>query len=778
MGRNMQQAQVPNFIQRSMDYEEPQELSAASLFWTNVLEEDDDDDYDYDDDLEEVSALGQTVVSIGYLAVVEGPVQPSSRTTNRRLAYQSSLSRPESAHYTVADVQGWLEEAKNPANKEIIKRIRKRITHAAQIPRGERTEGQHYLLRNWRLPLAITRKKGVRPSLPFGSRIDTCELIVDASHDGVGLIYQGIGWQAWKFIHQNRFGGTQNEKIFYGSNGNINTSWAELIAVEVGLETFKFLGLVCNSIVLHTDNQGVIKALKERTWTDKYELNTVLRRILNLVRGVGFHLSVRWVPTGGNPADAISRGRYPTDESPIWWKPPALPMELKRVLEPANVPIPGKRHQEMCADDPSGSTCGQSQYLIVKTMFYIASIFQGSFNPKSAAFFINRALEDAIRDAYCHGVEVGRTLQQGEREEELTECKSWLNTTIRERDEAREELQRVQKDLWWMKYQSDTPPSRDEDQGYDEPLTLNPASLFWTDVTGTEEDDGDDSENEENVVSVGYLGTVKSDNIRSGQLQQTDSSTSSSQTPINVPQFYSMDEAKRWLASAKDPENLAAVKLIKKLLFSAAQTPRNERTKGQHYLLQHWRNPLHITWHSGGRPFPKSIIKVCQVVVDASHHGVGVVFQGMSWQGWKFRHGDFTEYYEKGRNRYIPYDRNDRVVMSWAELIAVEVALHMFKSLDIICTNVVLHSDNQGVIKALKEKKWTDNHGLNTVLDRILNRCKKWGIELSVRWIPTEDNTADDISRGVYPNEAPLWWTAPDLPEALWRVVTPGDGLL
>jgi len=131
----------------------------------------------------------------------------------------------------------------------------------------------------------------------------TPEIFVDASALGIGL-FLNKRWLAWTFIPNHSL-------IPLGPDNKVISSWAELIAVELGVLTVLAAGYNNTKIKLKSDNKGVVKAIKKGRWKPRYELDDILQRILGLCRDRGLVLKVGWVPSLLNPADKPSRGKYP-----------------------------------------------------------------------------------------------------------------------------------------------------------------------------------------------------------------------------------------------------------------------------------------------------------------------------------------------------------------------------------------------------------------------------------------------------------------------------------
>lgn len=230
------------------------------------------------------------------------------------------------------------------------------------------------------------------------------------------------------------------------------------------------------------------------------------------------------------------------------------------------------------------------------------------------------------------------------------------------------------------------------------------------------------------------------------------------------------------------------------------------------HVEQHPHHSLHLPL-SQTHPFPSPVFRDIQgdiipdVYVDASSTGVGFCFcvpthsasataavgprPNMSsmtcyWLAWTWVRGHPS----------IPLGVSGQIVMSWAELIALELGVHVLRAMKyargdpassssssasaayptsaspsshtavpIPIPNhgrrrsrhrqpptqfLTIHSDNTGVVTALApaHHTWTPRHGLDAVVRRILGTCREEGVRLDVRWVPTQRNVADGPSKG------------------------------
>lgn len=139
------------------------------------------------------------------------------------------------------------------------------------------------------------------------------EVFVDASSSwGIGFIMDQK-WLAFPLIH-----GWKCDKRDIG--------WAEMVAVELALRAVINAGFHDCHFILRSDNSGVVGALKADMSRNSQQ-NAILRQILQLFHSFNIWLTVVWIPTKENPADAPSRGSFGT-KNDMFPFPPAIPVHL------------------------------------------------------------------------------------------------------------------------------------------------------------------------------------------------------------------------------------------------------------------------------------------------------------------------------------------------------------------------------------------------------------------------------------------------------------------
>jgi len=242
--------------------------------------------------------------------------------------------------------------------------------------------------------------------------------------------------------------------------------------------------------------------------------------------------------------------------------------------------------------------------------------------------------------------------------------------------------------------------------------------------------------------------------------------------------------------AAHSPGDIDALRRVRCLIQHAEQTPREKRTAAQVYLFKHWRSPAWATPPTPSRPLPSpanssiptpstsprsppaplslspaSTRFIPEIFVDASGLGIGFWFQG-SWLAWTFK--------SPRSNPNIPKGSTDKIITSWAELIAVELGILTLIAAGYDNTTIVVRSDNMGVVQKLVQRRWKANFGLQDVIQRILAMCEDFRLVLEITWVASKNNPADAPSRKVYPPKDKIFSTPPPLPDylnaVLWEV--------
>lgn len=122
------------------------------------------------------------------------------------------------------------------------------------------------------------------------------------------------------------------------------------------------------------------------------------------------------------------------------------------------------------------------------------------------------------------------------------------------------------------------------------------------------------------------------------------------------------------------------------------------------------------------------------IFVDASTSwGIGILIDGQ-WDAYQFT----SEALTGSRN------------IGWAEMVAVELAVGILASLMPRHSHVLINSDNQGVLAAIRNQR---SRGVpaNESLQRQCRTLLTHDFWISCQYVASEQNLADSISRGLFP---------------------------
>jgi hypothetical protein len=223
------------------------------------------------------------------------------------------------------------------------------------------------------------------------------------------------------------------------------------------------------------------------------------------------------------------------------------------------------------------------------------------------------------------------------------------------------------------------------------------------------------------------------------------------------------------MAAAHTRRDTEALDQVRLLIHDAHRTHKSKRTAAQLYLMLKWRTPSLPSASVPSTPSTSSLNSGSttghsavspEIFVDASEFGLGFILNER-WLAWSFVQG----------HPDIPLGPDDHIVMSWAELIAAEMGILTFVSAGYRNTQVILRSDNEGVIAAFKKRTWTKNFGLDEILKRVLKICQDANLVVIPTWISTKANPADKPSRGVYPPRHLMFDHNPAIPLHLQSVL-------
>ena len=169
----------------------------------------------------------------------------------------------------------------------------------------------------WRSRLQDTfvGMKIVRPPQPLSTQV-----FVDASTSwGIGLVLDGK-WLAWQL------------KVGWRSEDR-DIGWAEMVAVELATRTLVTGQFRNCHIVVRSDNQGVVGALKAGKSRGTQQ-NNILREIVKLIQNHDIWISTTWIASLENPADGPSRGVFPQRDILLPYRP-KIPVHLSTFVHTA-----------------------------------------------------------------------------------------------------------------------------------------------------------------------------------------------------------------------------------------------------------------------------------------------------------------------------------------------------------------------------------------------------------------------------------------------------------
>jgi hypothetical protein len=118
----------------------------------------------------------------------------------------------------------------------------------------------------------------------------------------------------------------------------------------------------------------------------------------------------------------------------------------------------------------------------------------------------------------------------------------------------------------------------------------------------------------------------------------------------------------------------------------------------------------------------------------------------------------------------LPSWHSDGRDIGWAEMVAVELALHSVIAAQYHSVHLIIRSDNQGVVGASHAGK-SHNNASNLILCKITDLFLENDLWITITWIPTSHNLADGPSCGVFPSAQNLFWSAPRIPLHLSQFV-------
>jgi hypothetical protein len=116
--------------------------------------------------------------------------------------------------------------------------------------------------------------------------------------------------------------------------------------------------------------------------------------------------------------------------------------------------------------------------------------------------------------------------------------------------------------------------------------------------------------------------------------------------------------------------------------------------------------------------------------------------------------------------------KSDGRDIGWLEMVAVELALTAVIGAGYKNVHLTFRSDNSGVVGALSNGS-SRNTAQNLILRRIIHLCNDHNLWVTTSWIPSEDNPADDPSRGIFSSVDNIFSPLPKLPAHLSKFVEP-----
>lgn len=174
-----------------------------------------------------------------------------------------------------------------------------------------------------------------------------------------------------------------------------------------------------------------------------------------------------------------------------------------------------------------------------------------------------------------------------------------------------------------------------------------------------------------------------------------------------------------------------------------------------HSLVSDLKWWLHVlqSQHTPHLLFPKPPTRDYDVWVDASSdHGIGLLWKS-KWYFWRMHdswHGS-------------PGEGQD---IGWLEAIAIELAIRLAVSYDIKDADILIHSDNEGVIQAFR-KGHSCNHMVNMCIRHSDLILSQQNLSITLLHIASALNLADPVSCGIFPNQSLHLSPPPSLPPDL-----------
>jgi hypothetical protein len=158
---------------------------------------------------------------------------------------------------------------------------------------------------------------------------------------------------------------------------------------------------------------------------------------------------------------------------------------------------------------------------------------------------------------------------------------------------------------------------------------------------------------------------------------------------------------------------------------------------------------------------PRGPLTDLGIWVDASTDwGIGIIWDNTQWAAWKLLPG-----WDSDRWRHI----------GWAEGVAVELLAYIFEWKDIRNANILVRSDNKGVIGAFRKGRGK-NIEVNASIRRAHVVLAARNITLSTEYVASKVNLADAISRAEFGPDNLQFHPTFELPEELASFIVLHEG--
>jgi hypothetical protein len=96
------------------------------------------------------------------------------------------------------------------------------------------------------------------------------------------------------------------------------------------------------------------------------------------------------------------------------------------------------------------------------------------------------------------------------------------------------------------------------------------------------------------------------------------------------------------------------------------------------------------------------------------------------------------------------------------KMVVIELAIQTLVTMKFSNILIIVQSDNQGVVGALKAGRLQGSQQ-NTILCEIIRLIQEYNLWILTIWIPTSENLADSPLRGVFTNKRLLYAFPPKI---------------